>query len=177
MQRRGAGMLSVVVVAGAGWFATWSDSRSQDLLGFVAQARPIVSGTVRIQSIGDEPLKDSEWAGRKSLARQLEAITLKLDTPEELLRLEYQCSVEDVGDVGWLIQGSSCGIEYQKRPKRIEAIRIRAAGSARDHFNVRYQCHVQGIGDTPIMIDGQLCGTAGEARRLEALRVWIERAP
>jgi Clostridial hydrophobic W len=154
-----------------------SDLRSQELTEFVASSQPKVSGTVRIQSVGDEPLKDAEWAGRKSLARQLEGITLKLDAPEELLRVEYQCSVEDVGNVGWFTQGSRCGVEYQSRPKRLEAIQIRLAGRASARFTVKYECHIQGIGDVPAKADGQACGTYGEARRLEALRVWVDRRP
>jgi hypothetical protein len=154
-----------------------SDLRSEDLEEFLATARPRVSGLVRIQSLGDELLTDAEWAGRKSQARQLEAIVLKLDSPDDLLRLEYQCTVEDVGNIGWFTQGSPCGIEYQKRAKRIEAIQIRSAGRASAHFAVNYQCHIQGIGDMPAKADGQACGTYDEARRLEALRVWVERRP
>jgi hypothetical protein len=159
------------------WLVPVSDSRSQELLEFVANTQPKVAGFVRIQSFGDELLKDSEWAGRKSLARQLEGIVLKLDVSEDLLRVEYQCSVEDVGNIGWFTQGSMCGIAYQKQPKRLEAIQIHLAGRAKDYFTVRYECHIQGIGDVPAKADGQSCGTIGEARRLEAVRVWVERLP
>jgi len=168
---------SVSAAAVVCWLLLDSEVRSQDVAEFVATARPNVSGIVRIQSFGDELLKDSEWAGRKSLARQLEGIALKLDAPEELLRVEYQCYVEDVGNIGWFTQASMCGVEYQKRPKRLEAIQVRLAGRASSYFTIKYECHIQGIGDTPGKADGQSCGTSGEARRLEAVRVWVERRP
>jgi len=159
------------------WVMLGVSVRAQDVLEFVAHAQPSVSGTVRIQASGDEPLKDSEWAGRKSQARQLEGVALPLGSPPELLRLEYQCAVEDVGDIGWFTQGSMCGIEYRKQPKRLESIQIHLAGSASEYFTVWYECHVQGIGDMPAKKDGAPCGTSGQGRRLEAVRVWVERLP
>jgi len=177
MRWRKARSVSTVAAAVICWLVLDPEVRAQDLAEFVATARPSVSGIVRIQSFGDELLKDSEWAGRKSLARQLEGIALKLDAPEELLRVEYQCYVEDVGNIGWFTQASMCGVEYQKRPKRLEAIQVRLVGRASGHFTIKYECHIQGIGDMPAKADGQSCGTSGEARRLEAVRVWVERRP
>jgi hypothetical protein len=177
MPRRLVRIVSTTAVAISFWLVLDSDSRCEDLSELVASSRPNVSGIVRIQSFGDELLKDSEWSGSKSLARQLEGIALRLDTPEELLRLEYQCYVEDVGNIGWFTQGSMCGVEYQRQPKRLEAIQIRLKGSASGYFTVKYECHIQGIGDMPAKADGQSCGTYGEARRLEAVRVWVERRP
>ena len=177
MRWRKVRIVSTATVAIICWLVLDSDSRSQDLLEFAANSRPKISGIVRIQSFGEELLKDSEWSGRKGLARQLEGIALKLDAPEDLLRVEYQCNVEDVGNIGWFTQGSMCGVEYQKQPKRLEAIQIRLTGRASGYFTIKYECHIQGIGDMPAKADGQSCGTYGEARRLEAVRVWVERRP
>jgi hypothetical protein len=154
-----------------------AESKSQELPEFIATIQPHISGTVRIQSFGDYDLKDAQWSGSKSLARQLEGVTLKLDTPDDLLRVEYRCNVEDVGSIGWFAQDSTCGVSYQSHPKRIEAIQIRLNGKASSYFSVKYECHVQGIGDVPAKADGDTCGTYGESRRLEALRVWVERRP
>ena len=169
--------ISTTALAAVSWLVMRADSQSQDLPEFVAKAQPHVSGTVRIQSFGDYNLKDAQWSGSKSLARQLEGITLKLDTPDDLLRVEYRCNVEDVGNIGWFAQDSTCGVSYQSHPKRIEAIQIRLSGKASSYFSVKYECHVQGIGDMPATADGDTCGTYGESRRLEALRVWVERRP
>jgi hypothetical protein len=177
MWRHQARAVSTATLAIVCWLMLDLPSRSQDLATFVANTQPKVSGLIRVQSYGDEPLNDAEWAGHKSQARQLQGIVIKLDTPEALLRLEYQCNVEDVGNIGWFAQGSLCGIEYQKQPKRLEAVQIRLAGTASEYFTVRYECHVQGVGDVSAKADGQPCGTSGEARRLEAVRVWVERLP
>jgi Clostridial hydrophobic W len=174
---REARTFPTAAMAIACWAMLGASVRAQDVLEFVAHAQPSISGTVRIQSSGDDPVKDSEWAGRKSQARQLEGVALTLDSPPELLRLEYQCAVEDVGDIGWFTQGSMCGLAYRKQPKRLEAIQIRLAGRASEYFNVWYECHIQGIGDMPAKKDGAPCGTSGQGRRLEAVRVWVERLP
>ena len=177
MRRHEVRLGLTVTVAAAFWLVAGSQSRSQDLPEFVAKARPSVSGIVLIQSFGDYQLKNAEWSGSKSLARQLEGISLKLDAPEDLLRVEYRCNVEDVGNIGWFAKGSTCGVQYQGQPKRLEAIQIRLAGRASGYFTIKYECHIQGIGDMPAQADGETCGTYGQARRLEAMRVWIERRP
>jgi hypothetical protein len=162
-----AGLLAVVPLAAA------QAQRSRE----ARQGRPMnvprVSGMVHLQDLGDRPLSNHEWAGTKGQSRRLEGFSLNLDSPNNQLRVEYMCHLQDRGDIGWLVEGSFCGTKGESR--RLEGLAIRLVGPQAGRFSIRYQCHLEGRGDTAVMSDGAFCGTRGESRRLEALQVWIVR--
>lgn len=134
---------------------------------------PRVSGTVHVEDLGDRPLVNHQWAGTRGESKRLEGISLNIDSPDNQLRVEYMCHIEDRGDIGWLTEGSFCGTKGESR--RLEGVAIRLAGPQAKRYSIRYQCHIEGLGDTQVMSDGAFCGTRGEAKRLEALQVWIVR--
>jgi uncharacterized protein YjdB len=134
---------------------------------------PRVSGTVHVEEHGDRQLVNHQWAGTRGESKRLEGISLNLDSPDNQLRVEYMCHIEDRGDIGWLTEGSFCGTKGESR--RLEGLAIRLAGPQARRYSIRYQCHLEGMGDSEIMSDGKFCGTRGEAKRLEAVQVWIVR--
>jgi uncharacterized protein YjdB len=134
---------------------------------------PRVSGVVHVEDLGDRPLENHEWAGTRGESKRLEGFSLNIDSPDNQLRVEYLCHIEDRGDIGWLTEGSFCGTKGESR--RLEGLAIRLAGPQARRYSIRYQCHVEELGDTKVMSDGAFCGTRGEAKRLEALQVWIVR--
>jgi len=146
-----------------------------DVKAFLAKpGAPMLNGLVHVEGVGDMPLKSGEWAGIKGRGRTLEDIVLTiLDTPADILRIEYECHLEGVGDIGWFTEGSLCG--GRGHPRRLEAIRVRLAGIAARFFRVRYECFVEGVGDQGLKTDEHWCGIRGLPRRLDAVRIWLER--
>ena len=112
---------------------------------------------MHIQDWGDQPLNGGEWAGTKGQSRRLEGVSMELTDTRGVLRIEYLCHLQDIGDVGYLAQGGFCGTPGHSR--RLEAIQIRLVGPAEQFFTVKYQCHLQNLGDFPIVADGAMCGT------------------
>jgi hypothetical protein len=147
--------------------------QAQGLNEFIAGEPPAVSGTIAVEGLGQLPVRDAQWSGTKGDARRVGGLVLTINAPDELLRLEYMCTADGLGALGWFTQDSFCGV--REKFGRVEAVQIRLAGSAKSYFSVKYECHVQGIGDVAAKADGELCGTKGQSRRLEAVRVWIER--
>jgi uncharacterized protein YjdB len=142
---------------------------------FATMATPKIAGVVHVENKGDLPLVAGEWAGTKGQSLRLEAIRVAIVGVGDVLRIEYLCHLENIGDVGHVAQNARCGTEGQSR--RMEAIRFRLNGPAAPFFTVRYQCHVQNRGDLGPFADDVTCGARpGESLRLEAVRVWLERA-
>jgi hypothetical protein len=135
-------------------------------------------GLVHIQNFGDRLFRDGRWAGTTGQSLRLEGLQiLRVDLPRGT-KLEYDCHLQDIGDVGPFTASSSqaggfCGTRGQSR--RLEAFSISLIGPRADKFDVYYECHLQDIGDVGPFKNGELCGTRGESRRLEALRIWILR--
>lgn len=156
-----------------GLLAFAASASAQDVEAFKKMAVPSVGGLVHLEGYGDRELQSGVWAGTKGESRRLEGLALKLSDTHGALRIEYLCHLQDVGDVGPVIEGAFCGTRGQSR--RLEAVQIRLTGPAAQFFMVKYECHLQDIGDTGPVADFATCGTRGQSRRLEAIRVWIER--
>jgi uncharacterized protein YjdB len=68
-------------------------------------------------------------------------------------------------------EGTFVGTRWQSL--RLEGFAIKLVGIYAWQYNVFYQAHLQNFGDTGVYKNGEFCGTRGQARRVEALRVWI----
>lgn len=137
-----------------------------------ARLNPQVKGVMHVVGFGDQEIKEKEWIGTKGQSRATTGFSLSLNTKSDLLQVEYRCHVQDIGDIGWLSAGAFCGT---RGGKRLEAVEIRLVGREKSNFSIKYDCHLQDFGDLLQISDGETCGTRGQSRRLEALRVWIER--
>ena len=135
-----------------------------------------------------EPVSDGNTAGTTDQAKRLEAIEISLTG--ELAKeydIYYQVHAASFGDLGWAKNGERAGSEGYG--KSIEAIRLllvkkgspeAPAQSGRSFLSptrkgtVTYTSHVQTYGWLDTVADGAVSGTQGQAKRMEAFRIYLE---
>lgn len=136
-----------------------------------------------IQDIGWQGWRsDGAMSGTSGQAKRLEAIQIQLTGDiAEHYDIYYRVHAENIGWMGWAKNGESAGTSgYSYRLEAIE-IRLVAKGSAAPgstdnayvHPLVQYQTHVQDFGWQAWMKDGALSGTAGQAKRLEGIKIQL----
>lgn len=126
-------------------------------------------------------------SGTSGERKRLEAIQINL-TGEmaEHYDVYYRVHAQSYGWLGWAKNGESAGT--QGLAKRLEAIEVQlvkkggaAPGSTSNHFimdpSIVYSAHVQDLGWLTPVSDRELSGTEGEAKRMEAIKVYLENAP
>lgn len=52
---------------------------------------------------------------------------------------------------------------------------MRLTGPAAPFFSLQYWCHLEGHADVGPVTSEQYCGTRGESRRMEAIKIVVER--
>lgn len=104
---------------------------------------------------------NGQWAGKKGVSKQIEAIELKVAD------LAYLGRIQESGNTAWVADGMTAGITGQQ--KSLEAIRIKS-----QHCGiVEAQAHIQGIGwkDYGQIDENTIVGTEKGNLRLECLRL------
>lgn len=104
---------------------------------------------------------NGQWAGKKGVSKQIEAIELKVAD------LAYLGRIQESGNTAWVADGMTAGITGQQ--KSLEAIRIKS-----QHCGiVEAQAHIQGIGwkDYGQIDENTIVGTEKGDLRLECLRL------
>lgn len=127
-------------------------------------------------------VKDGAIAGTTGQAKRLEALKI---TPPEGVELEVDIHLQGIGWKTYkgIKKGTSSGTgSSQNDPimgtigeqRRLEAIRIRCVKKP-GNLKLKYQTHVQGIGWQLPVSEGEIAGTTGQAKRIEAFRIWFEK--
>ena len=135
-----------------------------------------------------EPVSDGEIAGTVNQSKRLEAIEISLTGAlADGYDIYYQVHSAGFGDLGWAKNGERAGSEGYA--KSIESIRIllvkkgsqdapvqsgRSFLSPTRKGTVTYTSHVQTYGWLDPVADGAVSGTQGQAKRMEAFRIYLE---
>lgn len=151
-----------------------------------------------IQSYGWEKdwKKNGEVSGTSKQSKRLEAIQIKLTGSDaSKYDIYYRVHAQSYGWLGWAKNGESAGTANQS--KRLEAIQIKivkkgdypSEGTIGYSFVdlgknpsvvangiVNYTTHVQTYRDQAEVADGSVSGTFGEAKRLEAIKIRLDKS-
>ena len=71
-------------------------------------------GTVHSEDIGNQTSSRATWL--PSQPKRIEQFEFHLKRPMKAVQLEYQCHLQDVGDSGWLPEGTPCGTQGEWTP-------------------------------------------------------------
>lgn len=126
------------------------------------------------QTFGDMPLvHDGQWAGTKGKCKRLEGFWIN---PAKGLTLEIIAHLQGIGDKPYtnITHGTSPFIGTIGECRRLEGISIKCIENTTG-MKLHYQGHCQTYGDTDICSEGEFCGTRGESKRLEAIRIWLDK--
>ena len=119
-------------------------------------------------------VRDGQIAGTEGYAARLEAIKI---TPPEGMELDAYIHVQGIGNLYFdnITKNSNTVIGTTGEARRGEAIKLEVTKWPENLKGKKlyYQGHMQGIGWGSVCEEGQWCGTRGQARRLEAVKIWI----
>jgi len=153
----------------------WFSANASYLAPYYGGIAPTVAGLVHMAGVGDVSFSNSQFAGSKGKAAQLEGFTLQLSGAPADLGLEYMVHAANVGDMPWQAGGTYIGSRGQGRA--IEGFAIRLTGPQAGQYIVNYNAHVANVGDIPAVTNGAFCGTRGQASKIEGITVWITANP
>lgn len=134
-----------------------------------------------------DEVSNGKISGTTGESKRLEAIRIYL-TGEmaDHYDVYYRVHVQDYGWLGWAKNGQSSGTAgLEKRMEAIEIVLVEkdgpAPGTVSQPFvvapSVSYSTHVQTYGWMSVVTNGALSGTEGESKRLEAIRITLNKAP
>ncbi|MDR7078846.1 beta-N-acetylglucosaminidase [Neobacillus niacini] len=126
-------------------------------------------------------------SGTAGEAKRLEAIQIAL-TGEMAQHYDiyYRVHAETYGWLGWAKNGASAGTQgLSKRLEAIEIVLVAKGGAAPGSTNkplvmdptVVYSTHVQDYGWLARVSDGKMSGTQGQAKRMEAVKISLDKIP
>ena len=140
-----------------------------------------------IQSYGWEKnfKKDDELSGTSGEAKRLEAIEIKLTGEvSNYYDVYYRVHAQKYGWLGWAKNGEASGTSgYAYRLEAIEIV-LNPKGTnfpgygnkkAFQKKQILYRTHVQTYGWQQEVADGNISGTVGEAKRLEAIQIILDK--
>lgn len=180
-----------------GWLAA---SENGQIGGITGQAKrmealkisvksPYFTGGVQyrayVQSSGWlEWVSDGAVSGTEGLGKRMEAVQIRL-TGElaEKYDIYYRVHSQTYGWLGWTKNGEAAGTaDFAKRIEAIQIVLVQKKGAAPGTTSgaflqptgVFYQTHVQSYGWQEMKENGQMSGTAGEAKRLEGIRIQLK---
>lgn len=133
-----------------------------------------ISYKAHCQTYGWMPyLGDGEWAGTTGQSKRLEGLIIN---PPEGVELEVVAHLQKIGDTDpytGIVHGNNKLIGTTGESRRMEGISIKCVKNNTGK-KLKYQGHCQTYGNTKVCSEGEYCGTKGEAKRLEAIRIWFE---
>ena len=129
--------------------------------------------------------KNDAESGTSGQAKRLEAIQIKLTgTMATYYDIYYRVHAQKFGWLGWAKNGESSGTSgYAYRLEGIEIKLVEKGTSFSDYGKldaykkrmVNYTTHVQSYGWQDYTFDGNMSGTSGEAKRLEAIKIELDK--
>ena len=132
-------------------------------------------------------VSDGNISGTEGQAKRLEAIQIKL-TGEIAVHYDvyYRVHAQTYGWLGWAKNGESAGTAgLGKRLEAIEIVLVKKNNSPPESTNqafianptVNYSTHVQSKGWLNSVSNGEVSGTVGEGKRLEAIKINLDKSP
>ena len=128
---------------------------------------------------------DGEISGTTGKARRVEAIKIKLiGSISDTYDIYYRVHIQSYGWLGWAKNGETAGsVDIAKRIEGIEIKLVpKGTGEATgDSYRgveqeIEYTTHVQSYGWKNHVKNGELTGTTGEAKRIEAIKIWTSNS-
>ncbi len=183
-----------------GWLPSVSDGRTSGTSGESKRLEAIrislkntpYSGDITyrtyVQSHGWlNQVSNGALSGTSGESKRLEAIQINL-TGEMAERYDiyYRVHAQTYGWLDWAKNGQSAGTQgLSKRLEAIQIVLVEKGGAAPGATNkpliidpsVSYSTHVQGHGWLNPVSDGIMSGTSGESKRLEAIKISLEKKP
>ncbi|WP_284036350.1 glucosaminidase domain-containing protein [Neobacillus sp. 114] len=183
-----------------GWLAGVSDGQMSGTEGQAKRLEAIkisldkapysggISYTTHVQDYGWlNNVSDGALSGTSGESKRLEAIQINL-TGEMAQHYDiyYRVHAQDYGWLDWAKNGQSAGTQgLSRRLEAIEIVLVAKDGAAPGSTNkplimdpsVVYSTHVQDYGWLTGVSDGQMSGTQGQAKRLEAIKISLDKAP
>ncbi|WP_052353841.1 glucosaminidase domain-containing protein [Neobacillus jeddahensis] len=147
-----------------------------------------ISYKTHVQSYGWlTNVSNGALSGTTGEAKRLEAIQISL-TGEmaEHYDIYYRVHAESYGWLDWAKNGASAGTQgLSKRLEAIEIVLVAKGGAAPGTTakplimdpSVVYSTHVQDYGWLANVVDGKTSGTTGKAKRMEAIKISLKKAP
>lgn len=135
-----------------------------------------VSYHVHCQNYGDFPtVRDGQTAGTTGQSLRLEAITFD-SLPEGWVIEEAKVHIQNEGWRSFknITAGSKVVIGTTGQAKRLEMVEFTVKKPEGDKRKLKYQVHVQNYGWLGVTDEGYATGCDGQARRIEAIRIWVE---
>jgi hypothetical protein len=126
-----------------------------------------------VQDIGWEPeVRNGVDAGTTGQGRRLEAITCKLEKPDDFdIHVMCRAHVQNIGWMDPVYDGDICGTVGQGLA--LQAIQLELFGPDADKYDIWFQVHVRNRGWMNWMCGGELAGTVGLDLQAEAIRIMV----
>lgn len=176
-----------------GWMSDRIDGKTAGTVGEakrleslkVSLRNPSVSGGVRYRAYCQtyewlDWAENGEEAGTTGEAKRMEAVQIEL-TGEMANKYDiyYRVHCQSYGWLDWAKNGEMAGSsDYAKRMEAIQIVLVEKGGNAPGNTDtpnvqshIKYQTHVQTYGWQSQKMEGVTAGTAGEAKRLEAVKI------
>ncbi|OLS37808.1 SH3 domain-containing protein [Bacillus sp. MRMR6] len=132
-------------------------------------------------------VSDGALSGTIGESKRLEAIQINLTGEmEQHYDIYYRVHAETYGWLDWAKNGNSAGTQgLSKRLEAIETVLVVKGGAAPGSTNkpliidpaVVYSTHVQDYGWLSNVSNGQTSGTQGQSKRMEAIKISLNKAP
>lgn len=104
------------------------------------------------------------------VGKRLEAIKLKVASPQVTGNLTYRAHVQEVGWQPWIEAASGRYIGTEGRSLRVEAFEVKLNGDLATKFDIRYRAYVKGKGWQAWVSNGQTAGTTGQSLQIEQVQ-------
>lgn len=131
-----------------------------------------VTYLTHVQTYGESQgwVLGDQMSGTQGESKRMEALYLKLVSPDYSGSVEYRTHVQSYGwEKVWSKDGQMSGTKGEA--KRLEAIQIRLTGEMAKHYDIYYCVHAQRYGWLNWAKNGEEAGTSGLSYRLEAIKI------
>lgn len=112
---------------------------------------------------------DAGTAGTTGRSLRMEALCLKITSPDYPGSVQYRAYCAGIGWQGWQKDGAIAGTTGQSR--QMEAVQIQLTGKMADAYDIYYRVHVANVGWLDWTSNGASAGTTGLSLRMEAIQV------
>ena len=164
---------------------------------FVGEKNLGIKYKTHVQTYGWQGfVENGAMSGTSGQAKRLEAICIELTGEDkDYYDLYYRVHAQTYGWLGWAKNGEEAGTAgLAKRLEGIEIVilpkgelpetgymgcsfmeNVKVADNTANTGLVNYMVHVQSYGDQSYVYDGSISGTSGEAKRLEGIRINVNK--
>ena len=137
-----------------------------------AKRTPVLYYRSHVQSIGwQAEMKNNAVSGTTGKKKRMEAIRIRLDSPDIKGNILYRAHVQNKGWMGWSRNNAVSGTTGKSL--RMEAVEIKLDGEIAKQYDIYYRVHVQNKGWMGWTKNGGSAGTQGGGLRMEAIQIQL----